>query len=398
MRRIGVLGVLCACLAASWLIANPLGASQTASPPVAASIPAPPQELGDIPVILLVDQNSGQTLFERKPDLRFVPASMTKVMTAWVAFEQMTAGKLRPEQSFTMRPETWAAWHDKRSSMNMQSGQSASLDMLLRGLTTVSANDGAVVLAEGIGGSVPGFSVLMNAEAAKLGMTNSHFATPNGWPDGGATFVSARDMVRLGDALIARHGELYHRYFGQKQFTWNNVTQQNHDPTLGVGPGADGIQTGHTNEAGFNFLGSAERGGRRLLMVIGGARSEEQRNAASRALLEWGFAGWQNRALFARGARVETAKVQGGDARQVDLLAAHPIAATFPGAGGKVAALHLVYRGPLRAPLAKGAQVAELEIEVGGMPPSRVPLVAARSIGKAGPLDRLINGLMGLIP
>jgi D-alanyl-D-alanine carboxypeptidase (penicillin-binding protein 5/6) len=319
-------------------------------------------------------------------------------MTAYVAFEQMAGGKLRPEQTFTMRPETWAAWHDKGTSMNLRSGQSTSLDMLLHGLTTVSANDAAVVLAEGVGGSVLGWAELMNAEAAKLGMTASHFATPNGWPDNGATYVSARDMVRLGDALITRHGELYHRYFGQKQFTWNNVTQQNHDPTVGVIPGADGIKTGHTNEAGFNFLGSAERGGRRLLMVVGGAKSEEQRTAASRALLEWGFAAWQSRPLFARGARVGEAKVQGGEARQVELLAARPIAAVLPGAAGKVTALYVVYRGPLRAPLAKGAEVAELEIEVEGMPPSRVPLVTAQPIGKAGPLDRLRNGLMALIP
>jgi D-alanyl-D-alanine carboxypeptidase (penicillin-binding protein 5/6) len=239
---------------------------------------------------------------------------------------------------------------------------------------------------------------MMNTEAAKLGMTNSHFATPNGWPDDGATYVSARDMVRLGNALITRHGEFYHRYFGQKQFTWNNVTQQNHDPTIGVIPGADGIKTGHTNEAGFNFLGSAERGGRRLLMVVGGAKSEEQRTAASRALLEWGFAAWQSRPLFARGARVGTAMVQGGDARQVDLLAARPIAAVQPSGTGKVAALRIVYRGPLRAPVVKGAEVAELEIQADGMPPSRVPLVTARGIDKAGPLDRLMNGLMGLIP
>ncbi len=365
---------------------------------MAASTPAPPQELGDIPVVLLVDQNSGQTLFERQADLRFVPASMTKVMSAYVAFEQMAAGKLRPEQTFTMGPETWAAWHDKGSSMNLRSGQTASLEILLHGLTTVSANDAAVVLAEGAGGSVPGWAALMNAEAKNLGMTNSHFATPNGWPDNGATFVSARDMVRLGDALITRHGDLYHRYFGQKQFTWNNVTQENHDPTVGVIPGADGIKTGHTNEAGFNFLGSAERGGRRLLMVVGGAKSEDQRTAASRALLEWGFAAWQSRTLFARGARVGEAKVQGGDARQVDLLAARPIAAVLPGAAGKVASLNIVYRGPLRAPLAKGAEVAELEIRVDGMPPSRVPLIAAQSVGKAGPLDRLCNGLMALIP
>ena len=398
MRRIGFLLLLCLCLAGVWLLANPLNAAQPAVNQSVATRPAPPQELADIPVFLLIDQASGQTLIERQADLRFVPASMTKAMSAYVAFELMAQGKLRPEQTFAMRPETWEAWHGKGTSMNLRSGQSAPLDMLLRGITTVSANDAAVVLAEGVARSVTDWAGLMNAEAAKLGMTNSHFGTPNGWPDNGATYVSARDMVRLGDALITRHGLLYHRYFGQKQFTWNNITQQNHDPTVGVIPGADGIKTGHTNEAGFNFLGSAERANRRLIMVVGGAKREDQRTAASRALLEWGFSAWQSRPLFARGARVGEAKVQGGDARQVDLLAARPIAAVLPGAAGKVTGLQIVYRGPLRAPLARGAAVAELEIQVDGMPPSRVPLVTARGIGKAGPLDRLRNGLMGLIP
>ena len=393
MRRIGFLLLLCAGLAGPWLIANPLGAAQTP-----AERPAPPSEVADIPVVLLVDQNSGQILFERQADLRFVPASMTKAMSAYVAFEQIAEARLKPEQSFTMRPEAWAEWHGKGTSMNLRSGQSVSLDMLLHGLTTVSANDAAVVIAEGASGSIAGWTSQMNAEAAKLGMTGSHFATPNGWPDNGATYVSARDMVRLGDALITRHRDLYHRYFGQKQFTWNNVTQQNHDPTVGVIPGADGIKTGHTNEAGFNFLGSAERGGRRLIIVIGGAKSEAERTAASRALLEWGFSAWQSRPLFARGVRVGEARVQGGDARQVDLLAARSIAAVLPSGTGTVAGLRIVYRGPLRAPLAKGAEVAELEILTNSLPPSRVPLITARAIGKAGPLDRLRNGLMGLIP
>ena len=393
MRQLSLLLLICCLGVFSRLGAIPLGAA-----PTAAAVPSPLQKLAGIPVVLLVDQASGQTLFERQADLGFVPASMTKAMTAYVAFEQVAQGNLRPEQTFAMRPDTWAAWHGKGTSMNLRSGQSVSLDALLHGITTVSANDAAVVLAEGAGGSVPGWSALMNAEAARLGMAGSHFETPNGWPDNAATYVTARDMVRLGDALITRHGDLYHRYFGQKQFTWNNVTQQNHDPTIGVIPGADGIKTGHTNEAGFNVLGSAERGGRRLIMVIGGAKSEEQRTAASRALLEWGFASWQSHPLYAHGARVGDAKVQGGDAQQVGLLAARPIAAVLPGGIGKVIGLRIIYRGPLRAPLARGAEVAELEIRIDGMPPSRVPLITARGIGKAGPLDRLRNGLMGLIP
>jgi serine-type D-Ala-D-Ala carboxypeptidase (penicillin-binding protein 5/6) len=359
--------------------------------------PSPPQAVTAIPVSLLVDQGSGQILQSQQPDLRFVPASMTKVMTAYVAFELIAQGKLDPAHSFTVRPETGKAWQGKGSSMNLRAGETVTLDNLLQGITTVSANDASVVLAEGAAGSVAGWTALMNAEAVRLHMTNSHFATPNGWPDGGATYVSARDLVRLGDALIARHPEQYRRYFGKKQFAWNGITAQNHDPTTGVIPGADGIKTGHTNEAGYNFLGSAERGGRRLLMVIGGAHSETERTGASRALLEWGFAAWQGKPLFAPGAVVGEARVQGGDRRHVGLLAPHTISAVTPRGASDRASLRLVYHGPLKAPLAKGAAVAELEILVADMPPSRVPLVAAQAVGKAGPFDRLWNGLMGLV-
>ena len=321
---------------------------------------------------------------------------MTKVMTVYVAFELIARGKLDPARSFTVRPETAAAWSGKGSSMNLHSGESVPLDALLHGITTVSANDAAVVLAEGAAGSVAGWTALMNGAAAQLHMTNSHFATPNGWPDNGGTYVSARDLVRLGDALITRHPELYHRFFGKREFTWNNVTQQNQDPTSGIIPGADGIKTGHTDEAGYNFLGSAERSGRRLLMVIGGAKSEAERMAASRALLEWGFSAWQSRPLFAPGTLIGEARVQGGDARHVGLVAPRAISAILPRAAGKVTGLRIVYQGPLRAPLAKGAHVAELEIQVEGLPPSRVPLVSAQAVSKAGPLDRLRNGLMSL--
>jgi D-alanyl-D-alanine carboxypeptidase (penicillin-binding protein 5/6) len=397
LRRIGVL-LLCFIAALSWAFANPLNVVQSAAEQTIPAIPTPPLQIANIPVILLVDLYSGQTLFERQADLRFVPASMTKAMTAYVAFERLSHGKLRRDQTFTVRPQTWAEWHGKGTSMNLLSGESVPVDALLHGITTVSANDAAVVLAEGAAGSVEDWADLMNAQGARLGMTNSHFATPNGWPDKGKTYVSARDMVRLGEAIITRHNDLYQRYFGKKQFTWGNVSQQNHDPTIGVIQGADGIKTGHTTEAGFNFLGSAQRAGRRLIMVVGGARSEEERTAASRALLEWGFSAWYSKPLFAQGIRVGAASVQGGELRQVDLLAARPIAAVSPSNNGNLTSLRIIYRGPLEAPLAKGEAVAELEIRVAGLPPSRVLLITARAIGKAGPLDRLRNGLMGLIP
>jgi D-alanyl-D-alanine carboxypeptidase (penicillin-binding protein 5/6) len=270
-------------------------------------------------------------------------------------------------------------------------------DALLRGIATVSANDASVVLAEGYAADISRWCTLMNAHARRLGLSNSHFATPNGWPDGGATYVTARDLVTLGEALITRHPNLYRRYFGETRMTWDGVTQQSHNPVIGTVAGADGIKTGHTNEAGFNFLGSAERGGRRLIMVVAGARSEEERAAASRALLEWGFSAWQSRPLFAAGKPMAEARVQDGEARTVPLVANRSVAAVMPRDRQRPITLTVTYKGPLVAPIAKGAQVAELEIRSADVPPGRIPLFAGRSVSKAGAIDRLVNGLAGLI-
>lgn len=351
-----------------------------------------------IPVYLAVDLGSHQVLAEREADRVFLPASMTKVMTAYVAFELIGRGKLSLEQRFAVRTATAARWATRGTGMRLKADEQVSVDDLLKGITTVSANDASVVLAEGAAGSVAGWTALMNAEARKLGMTRSRFATPNGWPDGGATQVSARDMVTLGTALIERHPELYARYFAKKSLTWNGVTGQNHDPILGVVPGADGIKTGHTREAGYNFLGTAIRGGRRLMIVVGGARSEEQRAAASRALLEWGFRATETIPLFAKGTTVGWAEVQGGAARRVALVAPQGVNLTIAHGDRPRPIATIRYRGPLVAPVAKGTKIAQLEVALAGKVVSRVPLLARSSVDRAGPFDRLVNGVAGLLP
>jgi D-alanyl-D-alanine carboxypeptidase (penicillin-binding protein 5/6) len=368
-----------------------LPASQAAGSP-----PTPPREVANVPIALLVDVNSGRRLYAREPDRRFLPASTAKVMTIFVAFEEMRNGRLDANRRFSVAEATARTWNGRGTSLYLSGGATPDTDALLHGMATVSANDAAMVLAEGYAGDVSRWCAMMNAAARRLGMRNSHFATPSGWPDGGATYVSAKDLVALGQAMITRHPALYRRYFGQKRMTWAGVAQESHDPTVGVVRGADGIKTGHTNEAGYNFLGSAERDGRRLIMVVAGAHSEAERAGASRALLEWGFAAWQARPLFAAGMPVGEARVQDGDARSVPVIADHAVAATLPSGERGPIALRLSYQGPLIAPIAKGAQVAELEIRAGEAPPSRVPLFAAAAVGKAGPLDRLVNGLMGL--
>lgn len=366
-------------------------------PARAQGLPKPPAEVAEVPVYLAVDLGSGLVMAEHHADRRLLPASMTKVMTAWVAFGMVARGELDPQRKLTVRPETARTWAGRGTSMWLKPGEQITVDDLLRGLTAISANDACVVLAEGVAGSVEGWTKLMNAEARRLGMTGSHFATPNGWPDGGKTYVTARDMVRLGEALVERHPDLYRRYFGKRTMIWNGVEGRNHDPVTGVVPGADGIKTGHTNESGYSFLGSAQRQGRRLMIVIGGATSEPQRASAARSLLEWGFAKWQSRPLFAQGKVVGTARVQGGDSRHVELIAPQTLAMTLPRGSAARPVLEIRYKGPLVAPFDKGAQLAELEVQVPGQPTAVLPLVAAHSVRPAGPFDRLVNGLAGLV-
>ncbi len=364
-----------------------------------AAEPSIPQVVRGAPVALLTDLGSGQVLYGEQAGLRFVPASMTKVMTAYVAFELIGQGKLKTNDRYTVKESTARQWSGRGTSLFLQPGETISVDGLLRGIATVSANDASVVLAEGFAGDVPTWTKLMNAEAGRLGMKDSRFGTPHGWPDNGSTYVSASDLVALSKALIERHPERYRSYFGQKRFTWNGVTRESHDPLVGVFPGADGIKTGYTREAGYNFLGSAEREGRRLVMVIAGAKSEAERAAMSRALMEWGFTAWRRYDLFPARTLVGSALVQDGTARSVGLLAAQDIYAAIPREAAAPASLAIRYNGPLVAPIARGAEIAKLEIRWSAeRPPSYVSLTAAKAVPRAGFFHRLLNGLAGLLP
>lgn len=367
-----------------------------------AAIPAPPPELAPIPVSLLVDLGSGQVLEQRHPDTPFLPASVTKVMTTYVAFEEIGAGRLPLDRIFAERPETEKTWFAKGTNMYLTRNDRPTTRDLLHGIMTQSANDAAIVLAEGYAGSVSQWTARMNAAARRLGMTRSHYNTPNGWMDEGNTYVTASDLVRLADAMITRYPELYREFSGHKHWYWHgqagDVAMRSHDPTVGVVPGADGIKTGYTREAGYNFLGTAERDGRRLVMVLAGSPTTPVRDAAARALLEWGFSAWAPRHLFDKGQPIINARVQGGNALSLPLVANREVHATLPANSQKRSISLLVhYQGPIKAPIRKGDQVGELEIRVQGLASGHVPLYAARDVKEAGVLDRIRNGLINLL-
>ncbi len=375
------------------LTASAASSGASGSATVTEPLPSP---VSRVPVALLVDLSAGQTLYAHNAERSFAPASMTKAMSVLVAFDMIAAGKLREDSQFTVRPDTAARWSGRGTSMSLAPGERVALRDLLMGMTTASANDASVVLAEGALGSVAAWTSAMNARARALGMRDSNFGTPNGWPDRGATRVSARDMVRLANALIRDHPALYRRYFGHAAFNWHGRSLLNHDPFAEVFPGADGIKTGHSFSAGFNFLGAVERDGRRLVLVIGGAQNEDLRASAARSLAAWGHRAWDSVPLVDAGWVVGTARVQGGAARQLRLTVPRAFRLALPKGTHPRISARIVYQGPLRAPIAKGAAVGGLEISIPGQPVHYLPLVAAEAVGKAGMFDRIANGLLGL--
>ena len=210
--------------------------------------------------------------------------------------------------------------------------------------------------------------------------------------------VTANNLVRLAAALINGHPALYRRYFGHPAMAWRGGLLRSHDPFAGVLTGADGIKTGHSFEAGFNFLGSVYRGGRRLVLVIGRAPTEPGRAAAAKALAEWGYGAWDSRAFLTPGFVVGAAKVQGGAVRSVPLSVPRGFALSQPKGAAVQISGRILYDGPLKAPLAAGQQVARLELHLAGQPVHTIPLVTTRAVAVAGPIDRIVNGLLGLLP
>jgi len=281
--------------------------------------------------------------------------------------------------------------------MFLASESETSVAELLDGIVTVSANDGCVVLAEGVAGNVPAFTAMMNAEVRRLGLKDTHYHTPNGWMDEGETYVSAADLATLSTALITRHPDLYRRFYGHERLAFRGIEQPNHNPLYGYVAGADGVKTGFTNEAGYGLVGSAIRDGRRLMMVVGGYDNGKVRARESRDFMEWGFAAFEAHPLFPEGSVIGTAKVQGGETRDVGLVAPHPLALTLPRGEGARYSMTIRYKGPLRAPIAKGDSVATLVVRVKGQVETQLPLVAAANVPAAGLAARLRNGLLALV-
>jgi serine-type D-Ala-D-Ala carboxypeptidase (penicillin-binding protein 5/6) len=347
-----------------------------------AAVPQPPSVLGKS--WMVGDLSSGQVLAAEKPDLRIEPASLTKLMTAYLVFGALRDGKLRLDQPV---PVSVRAWHAPGSRMFIEPRRPVTVEQLIYGMEVQSGNDATIALAEAIAGSEELFVQLMNREAARLGMASTHFANATGLPDA-RHYSTAADLYRLAAALIRDFPEPYARYYAVKEYRYNNISQPNRNRLLWLDPSVDGVKTGHTEAAGFCMIASAKRGGRRLLSVLIGGLSESGRAQESLKLLNWGYQFFDSVKLYAGGQAVRSLEVWKGAKREVKVGVKSELLVDVPKGEADKLKAELVSQQPLLAPLAEGQRVGVLRVSFDGKPLGEYPLVALEPVATAGLLGR----------
>lgn len=342
------------------------------------------QPAGQISVVgrawVLADLSSGQILSAEKPDERFEPASLTKLMTAYLAFAALKEKKLTLEQQVTVSERALRA---TGSRMFVDPRTPVTVDELIRGMIVQSGNDACTALAEAVAGSEEQFAQLMNREAARLGMKNSRFRNASGLPNP-QHYSSARDLQLLATALIRDFPEQYAQYYAQKEFRYNGVTQANRNRLLWLDPSVDGLKTGYTEAAGYCLVASSKRGPRRLLSVLLGATSEAARAQESQKLLNWGFQFFDGVRLYAGGAPVKEIEVWKGARPALKAgFKGDMVVTVARGEGAKLKA-ELLSQSPLVAPVAEGDRVGVLRVTLEGKAVGEYPVVALESVPAAG--------------
>jgi D-alanyl-D-alanine carboxypeptidase (penicillin-binding protein 5/6) len=337
---------------------------------------------------LLLDATSGQRLASLNPDERIEPASLTKLMTAYIAFSALRDKALARAQSV---PVSERAWHAAGSRMFIEPRKPVTVDELLRGAIVQSGNDACIALAEAIAGSEGAFVERMNREAARIGMTATHFTNATGMPDPGH-YSTAGDLSLLASTLIRDFPE-YYKLYSEREYRYNDITQLNRNRLLWLDPNVDGMKTGHTGSAGYCLIASARRGERRLVSVLIGASTERQRTEESQKLLNFGFQAYEGFRLYPKDQEIAKLQVWKGSERTLRAGVPADLYVTVP--RGTVDTLHaeLVSEQPLLAPLSAGQRVATLRVTLEGKPFGEYPVVALESVATAGFFQRAWDGL-----
>lgn len=336
---------------------------------------------------ILVDDESGAILYQKEPDKLVPPASMAKLMTAEIVFRQLVQGKLKMEDEFVVSEIAWRRGGAMAGGSTMFAvvNSRVSIANLLRGLIVQSGNDAAIALAEGVAGSEAAFAKIMNARAKELGLTHTSYRNASGYADP-EQMTTVRDLEKLASHIIATYPQFY-PIFGERQFAWNKITQQNRNPLLTMDIGADGLKTGNIDESGFGLVGSAVQDGQRLIVALTGAKTARDRAEEARKLLLWGFRSFEPKELFAAGETVGAADVYGGAPASVQLVAGKAIKVLSPRGGADRLSAKIVYRSPLRPPLAKGQTIATLRVYRGDALALETPLEAGADVAE-GSLTR----------
>jgi serine-type D-Ala-D-Ala carboxypeptidase (penicillin-binding protein 5/6) len=343
----------------------------------------------------VLDYNTGTVLMAKKADQPLPPASMSKLMTLFITFEAIENGILDLEQEL---PVSAAAQAYGGSTMFLRAGERVSVEDLIRGIIVLSGNDACVVLAEAMAGTEARFARKMTMRAQQLGMTNSTFTNSNGWPKAGHR-MSMRDLGFIASKLIRGYPQ-YYPMFAQKEFLFDpaeSANRLNQNPLLGLGIGADGLKTGHTQEAGYGLVGSAIQGDRRIIFVLSGMDTAAERARESESVTNWAFRQFAQTDLGAKGIKIADAPVSLGAEPTVGLTLDADVSLLLPVRPLEPLKTEVVYSGPIKAPIAKGDQIGELIISPEGLAETRVPLVADRDVAKHGFVGRVVAAGLHLV-
>jgi D-alanyl-D-alanine carboxypeptidase (penicillin-binding protein 5/6) len=347
---------------------------------------APPTIDTSARTAIVLDFDTGAVLFDKGADQRIPPASMSKIMTAYVVYSYLKAGRVKLDDTLPVSEKAWAKHKSDESNMFVPLGAQVKVEDLIRGMIIQSGNDACVVLAEGLAGSEQAFVDQMNEAAQKLGLKDSHFANVDGLPDPDE-YVTARDLAKLARALIQDFPEYFH-YDAEKDFTYNGIKQGNRNPLLYKDLGVDGMKTGHTSEAGYGITVTADRSGRRVIEVLSGMSSMKERSQESEKLLEWAYREWANYKLVKAGDALDDAPVWLGVSATVPVAVTADVVVTLPRRSRQALKVTAIYDHAAAAPVKEGQTVGKLHIAAPDTAELDVPLLATQPVERVGAFTR----------
>lgn len=341
----------------------------------------------------VIDADTGTTLFSKNPDDLIPPASLAKLMTMEVVFNAIKTGKLTLDTTFKVSENAWrkGGASSGGSTMFAELKSEIRLEDLIKGVIVHSANDGCIVIAEGMAGTEDKFAEMMTARAREIGLKRSIFKNSNGLPADGQV-VTMRELAQLGLHIFREYPEFY-KYYSIQEFTWNGITQRNRNPLLTMGIGADGMKTGFTEASGYAILGSLTRDGKRVFAALSGMATDKERADEAKRVLEWAIRSFEKQSIFAPDEVIGEASVYGGEKAGVALKAKGPVAIMVPVTNRERLIARIVYEGPLVAPVEAGIPVGALKIWVGEALTQETPLFTAEAVGLGSMTDRVFDAI-----